>query len=217
MDPKKQKDLSNLCIKIGQIYTDIYILKTNIVLSMNIELPYIISLTEEQTNLFKEYCGDFKVLHIPDVRLFKKVLIQKEEEEGEIAPSSTYEILELPSKITKVVNMQSRYLEDIRKVEKWIPFHFYNDEKDNLHMMDELFIKNNSVNLLPEDHPDGPEIMLTKSLLPAITEKNYTDLSYATLKKMDNLYCIIFYIRLPLFSLCMIHHYIPFGGNDASV
>ena len=33
MDQKKQKDLSNLCIKIGQIYTDIYILNCNMDIS----------------------------------------------------------------------------------------------------------------------------------------------------------------------------------------
>lgn len=211
MDAKRQKQLEGLCIKLGQVYTDFYILKNGYIVSMDIELPYLIMLSEDQVNLFKECCGEFIVIHFFDIRKFKKSLIQKEGDKDFIDIKTTYEILDQKSKITKVVNMASRYTDDIKKIENWMSFRFSQDSITNDNIVNDLFVKNNSINFLPEDNKNGPEVMITKSLLPSITEKNYSEVCYGSIKKLEDLFCIILHIKLPLFHLYMIHHYIPFG------
>ena len=207
MDDKNLKALNTLCTKLAQVFNDFYIMKNGYILSNNLDSPYLIKIDDCYVDLFSKLIGDFDIVHILDMRAFKKILSVNEDLS---LTKSFYKIITLPSQKKEIVSILSKYTDDIKKIDTWLPFKLSDDKDDNEKLINDLFKKNILVNFLPKDNEKGPFIIFSKSLLPLITEKNYTDVEYASFKKMDSLYVIIFQVSLPLFHMYMIHHYIPF-------
>ena len=196
LDDKDIKKLEKLCIKISNVFTDFYILKNGYLVSLDVTKPFIIQIDEDYVHLFEELCGKFKILHLWDIKNFKKDMNNYISE----VTSNT--------EATKVVNLLSERIDIINKCDKWESFKLSDSDEDNEKLILSLFKKNDYINFKPIDNLDGPEIILTKSLLPLVSEKNYEDLYYASKKLDSDLYAIIFDFKFTMFKLYMVHHYI---------
>jgi hypothetical protein len=91
-------------------------------------------------------------------------------------------------------------LDCINKTETWKSFNFSENDITN------LFENNISMNLF-QDNKKIPEITISKSLFPLVTEKNVSDLYYniTTDKEYNEL---IVSLDFPLFQLYMVYKYI---------
>ena len=201
MDEKIKKKHDALCVKITQVFTDFYIFKNGYIVSKNIEKPFLIQIDEEQVKWFEELNGDFKILHISDIRKYKKT--------GEFV-----EKVESKSETAKIIQILNERLNSVNQCEKWEKFILSQNDEENEKLILSLFKNNNYIDFKPADTPDGPELILTKSLLPLVSEKNYTDLYYTSKCVGKDLYMIVFDLQFPLFRLYMIHHYIPINKED---
>lgn len=201
LEEKEQKKLVTLCTKISNVFNDFYVLSTGYCVSMDIEKPFVVQLDEEYIKLFKEAVGEFIVLHISNVKEFKKEL------------NDYYEIVTSKSDIKKLADILTERNTLINSCDEWEKFLLSDNEEENESLMLSLFKKNDYINFQP-NNSDGPEIILTKSLLPIVSEKNYTDLYYATKKIQSDLYLIVFDFQFSLFRLYMLHHYIPMKNKD---
>lgn len=199
LNEKDEKKLLNLCTKMSNVFNDIYILQQGYVLSLDVEKPFIIQLDKEYIDFFEELCGSFKILHLWDIKKFKK---EKDKD--------TYiKIVSSNSETQMVVNKLSEYIENINKCTSWENFTLSDDEDKNAQLLLSLFKNNDYINFKPNDIKESPDIILTKSLLPLVTNKNYTDLYYSTHKIDSDLFLIVFDFDFSLFKLYMCHYYIP--------
>ena len=217
IDIKEKKALHAICIKISNAYNDIYVFKSGHIVSADIEKPFMITLSDSQVKLFKNLVGEFKILHIFDLKEFKKSLkdsITNEKEDSEKNKKNslienTYTIELKSSENKKILDKLDEWVNNLNKVGSWEEFILSDNESDNAKLLISLFKDNNYVNFKPKDTDDSPEIILTKSLLPLVSEKNYTQLSYASIKLESNLFLIIFNFHFELFDLFMFHYYVP--------
>lgn len=214
MDEKNGKKLYNICTKLTTVYTSFYITKNGYILSTDKEKPFLIQLNDDTLSLFIEACGEFKLIHIKDVRIFKKGLpVKLKNEEDRIDIKTTFREVTSDNEKRNVLILLNERLEDINLCKKWEKFILSDDSENNEELILSLFKENNYINFTPKDNIDGPDIIMTKSLIPLVSEKNYTDLYYSSRKKGDNLYMIIFDFQFELFRLCMFHHYIPMDDD----
>lgn len=202
IDEKTKKKLLNLCTKLSNVFTDFYILKQGYIMSTDVEHPFVIQIDNESIQWFVELYGEFKILHIWDIRKFKK----EYSDEG----SLNY-IAAVTSKTeeSKILEVLTNRINEINLCSKWENFILSKNEDDNEKLLLKLFKMNNFINFKPQDIDDSPEIILTKSLLPLVSEKNYTDLYYSSRKVNSELYIIVFDFQFSLFRLYMLHNYIP--------
>lgn len=201
LDDKQKKKLITMCTKISNVFNDFYVLTTGYCISMDIEKPFIVQLDHEYIDLFKGAIGEFTVLHICNVKEFKKEL------------TDFYEVIISKTDIKKLANLLTERITLINTCDEWEKFLLSDNEEENEKLMLNLFKKNDYINFQP-NNSDGPEIILTKSLLPIVSEKNYTDLYYATKKIQSDLYLIVFDFQFSLFRLYMLHYYIPIKNKD---
>lgn len=201
LDDKQKKRLITMCTKISNVFNDFYVLTTGYCISMDIEKPFIVQLDHEYIDLFKGAIGEFTVLHICNVKEFKKEL------------TDFYEVITSKTDIKKLANLLTERITLINTCDEWEKFLLSDNEEENEKLMLNLFKKNDYINFQP-NNSDGPEIILTKSLLPIVSEKNYTDLYYATKKIQSDLYLIVFDFQFSLFRLYMLHYYIPIKNKD---
>lgn len=201
LDDKQKKKLITMCTKISNVFNDFYVLTTGYCISMDIEKPFIVQLNHEYIDLFKGAIGEFTVLHICNVKEFKKEL------------TDFYEVIISKTDIKKLANLLTERITLINTCDEWEKFLLSDNEEENEKLMLNLFKKNDYINFQP-NNSDGPEIILTKSLLPIVSEKNYTDLYYATKKIQSDLYLIVFDFQFSLFRLYMLHYYIPIKNKD---
>lgn len=201
LDDKQKKKLITMCTKISNVFNDFYVLTTGYCISMDIEKPFIVQLDHEYIDLFKGAIGEFTVLHICNVKEFKKEL------------TDFYEVITSKTDIKKLANLLTERITLINTCDEWEKFLLSDNEEENEKLMLNLFKKNDYINFQP-NNSDGPEIILTKSLLPIVSEKNYTDLYYATKKIQSDLYLIVFDFQFSLFRLYMLHYYIPIKNKD---
>lgn len=201
IDSKIEKKIYNLCTKIGYVFSEFYILKQGYILSQDIEKPFLIQLDEESVNWFSELVKDFKIIHITDVRNFKKDM--------------TTNIVNVTSKseISRVIKILETYKSFLNICEKWDKFLLSNNEEENEKLILSLFKNNNYIEFHPSNE-EHPNIILAKSLLPLVSEKNYTDLYYTTKEITKSLYLLIFDFQFDLFRLYMFHHYVPMDNID---
>ena len=222
IDIKGKKVLHTICIKISNAYNDIYVFKSGHIVSADIEKPFLITLSDSQIKLFKDLVGEFKILHIFDLKGFKKSLKDsisndKEKDDKEtsektdksILIENTYTVELTSSENKKILDKLEEWVNNLNKVGSWENFILSDNESDNMKLILSLFKDNNYINFKPKDTDDSPEIILTKSLLPLVSEKNYTQLSYSSIKLDSNLFLIIFNFHFELFDLFMFHYYIP--------
>jgi hypothetical protein len=201
LDEKQTKKLLNLCTKISNVFTDFYILKHGYIMSVEKDKPFIIQIDNECVELFAGVCGDFKISHIWNVREFKKDM------------ENYITIVSSASESTRVFNLLTERIKSINTCIDWENFTLSDNEEDNQKLLLSLFKNNDYINFKPKNI-DGPEIILTKSLLPIVSEKNYTNLYYSTKKINSNLFLIVFDFQFDLFRLYMLHYYIPIDEGD---
>lgn len=201
MDPKREKKLFNLCTKITNVYTDFYILKTGYILSLDKEKPFLIQLSDDYVSLFNELKEGFKILHITDVRAFKKDM------------TTCIEEVTIKPEINKITTFLEERLNLINSSSKWEDFKMSDSICDNEKIILSIFKNNDYIEFKPKTEKEIPNLILTKSLLPLVTEKNYTKLYYNTREINKDLYLIIFDFDYDLFRLFMFHYYIPYDKN----
>ena len=259
IDTKSLNKLYDLLVKVTNVFTDFYIVKQGYLVSLDIEKPYIIQLDQKDVKLFSDLCGEFFIIHVPDIKNFKKAIKQllslnkirvrpskeqqdqieeqlnevmasadtddktikevaddliqqviKESQDEALYVENYYTILDSSDiEYEKVVNLLKDRINEINSCVNWESFTLSNNITDNTKLVLSLFKDNNYINFQPKDNTENPEIILTKSILPLVTEKNYTDLYYTTKKKDSNLYLIVFDFQFSLFRLYMFHYYIP--------
>ena len=210
---KDKKIIYNLLVKVANIFNDFYIFKQGYFISSDIEKPFLIQIDSEYINLFSELCGDFKVLRLTDLKNFKKSLTEPKTEkdkakEWPITENYFYSVIS-NSELEKITSILKEKINEVNGCTKWERFELSEKEDENMKLLLSLFKENNYINFLPKDNIDGPDIILTKSLLPLVSEKNYTDLYYTSKKKNSNLFLIIFDFQFTMFRLFMFHYYIP--------
>lgn len=231
LDKKQQTSINTLLTKMTYVFTDFYIIATGYVLSMNKDKPFLIEINDDQVNLFKLLLGEFDILHILNSRDFKKAIVSyfelldnKSDYSSEdefisfcnICKSNIqlhYEIIESNLKKKEIINKLDEKLNILNSDIEWKSFRLSDDEETNSELMIDIFKNNNYNNFKPVDS-DGPDIILTKSLLPLVNEKNYTDVCYTSSKVDDDLYLIIFDLDFSLFRLYMFHYYIPIESDE---
>lgn len=196
-DEKEKKKFLDICTKITRVYNDFYLFKNGYAISADADKPFVIQLDEVQMKYFTDTFGDFKLLHISDIRKYKK------------EPDKYFYIVSSNTEYGRILSVLTKYLEIINQCDKWEKFILSPDSDENEKIIEDIFKNNNYTNFEPKSDFDGPEIILTKSLLPLVTPKNYTDLYYSTKKINDELYAIIFDFQFSLFRVYSVHHYIP--------
>lgn len=216
MDPKKVKKIYTLLSKITNIFTSFYVLKNGYILTKDIEKPFLVQIDSEYIELFEELFGKFNIVGVYDIKILKKVLNgPKEKDDPKTFPKleDQFYLLTLEREINEVKNLLTEMITNINQCETWESFLLSDDEEKNEVLIKSLFTDNNYINFKPKDTEDSPDIILTKSLIPLVTEKNYTSLYYASKKKGDNLYMIIFDLQFELFRLYMYHYYVPYSNE----
>ena len=256
LDKKDGKKLCQLCIKMTNVFNDIYISTNGYIISTDIEKPFLIQIDDTQIQLFKSLLEDFKFLRIWNLKEFKRYMEKyleivtaetddvrnnyiakiicenklncikdKFSQTEDITPEISNRITEIlhqemykythivTSKVEtkQLVDLLSKYINEINSISEWDNFLLSDNETENEELILSLFKKNDYINFLPK-HSDGPEIILTKSLLPLVSEKNYTSLYYATKKLRSDLFLIVFDFDFDMFRLYMLHHYIPINS-----
>ena len=184
LDEKEQKKLYQLCTKISYAYTECYITNQGYILSMDKTKPFVIHLEESQLELFKKLCGDFK----------------KDMNTGIEKVTSN-------AQTKRIIGLLDEYLNNINSCENWESFILSDDEEENQKLLTSVFKDNDFVNFKPKDI-DGPDIILTKSLLPNVSASNSSDLYYSTRQINDKLYLITFDFQFDVFRMYMLHFYI---------
>lgn len=195
LDEKEQKKLYQLCTKISYAYTECYITNQGYILSMDKTKPFVILLEESQLELFTKLCGDFKILHITGIKDFKKDM------------DTGIEKVTSNAQTKRIIGLLDEYLNNINSCENWESFILSDDEEENQKLLASVFKDNNFVNFKPKDI-DGPDIILTKSLLPNVSATNSSDLYYSTRQINDKLYLITFDFQFDVFRMYMLHFYI---------
>lgn len=201
MDEKTKKKHDALCTKITRVFTDLYILKQGYIISKSIDKPFVIQIDDDQVKLFEDMHGEFKILHISNIREYKK-------------SGTCMEKITSNSETKRLLNILNERLDCINMCDKWEKFILSQNDEENEKLITSLFKMNNYINFKPLGNPDSPELIFTKSLIPLISEKNYTDLYYASKSVGKNLYMIVFDFQFNMFRLYMIHHYIPIKKED---
>lgn len=209
-----EKKLYDLLIKLTNVFSDFYIFKTGYIITDDIEKPFLIQISDTQISLFEELCGKFKLLKITDIKNFKKSLkepSQKDLEKGTVWPKTEdyFYLVDSNFEISKMVNILKEKIEEVNSCQSWEKFILSDNVVTNTKMITSLFKNNDYINFIPKDTSDSPEIILTKSLLPLVSEKNYNDLFYSSKKINSNLFLIVFDFQFDLFRMYMLHHYIP--------
>ena len=231
------KKLYELCTKITYVFTDFYVLKQGYIISLKIDEPFVIELNDNTIKLFQHVHGDdFSILNIENVREYKKCLqyiwfpkkVDESKGDKPITPEelnyrqehynellSHYNVVTSKLVTNTVVGTLERRLRDIRSCDKWDAFILSNKEEENEKIIESIFKNNDYTKFQPIQTPNGPYIILTKSLLPLVSEKNYTDLYYTSKQLSENLFLIIFDFDFSLFRLFMLHHYIQMELEDS--
>lgn len=194
LDSKSEKQLHKLCVKMNYVFNDIYILKQGYVISLDKEKPFIIQLGDKDLMLFSDLVGEFKILHIPNLKDFKKDMENNIQE-----VTSTKEQKE-------IINLLNERIKALNDVKHWKEFILSNNEEENEKLIYSLFANNDYINFKSDE--DDSELILTKSLLPLVSEKNYDDLNYSSQKVDTDLYLMIFDFQFEMFRLYMFHYYI---------
>ena len=196
-DTKKMKKFLDVCTKVTNVYNDFYLFKNGYCVSTDIEKPFVVQLDDTQVEYFVEMVGDFKLLHMTDVRKFKKEM------------DKHFYIVESNTEYGRVLSVLTKHLEVINQCDKWEKFILSPDNDENERILESLFKKNDYFSFKPKSNFDGPDIILTKSLLPLVSPKNYTDLYYSAKKINSDLYVIVFDFQFSLFRVHSVHYYIP--------
>lgn len=216
MDPKHIKKLYTLLSKVTNVFTSFYVIKNGYLLTKDIEKPFLIQLDTEWIDLFEELFGKFTIVGVYDIKVLKKVLNgPKEKDDPKTFPKleDQFYHVSLQREIDEITKLLTDKITDINSCDKWESFVLSDDEEKNNVLLKALFTDNNYICFKPKDKEESPDIILTKSLIPLVTEKNYTDLYYASMKKYTNLFMIIFDFQFDLFRLYMFHYYVPFTSE----
>lgn len=216
MDQKRVKKLYTLLSKMTNVFTSFFVIRNGYILSKDVDKPYLIQIDNGWIELFEELFGKFTVVGVYDIKILKKVLMgPKEKDDPNTFPKleDQFYHVTLQRELDEIKTLLTTKINDINACQKWESFMLSNDPEKNRAMMVSLFKDNNYVNFTPKDNSDSPDLILTKSLIPLVSEKNYVDLYYSTMKKHTDLYMIVFDLQFELFRLYMFHYYVPFNNK----
>jgi hypothetical protein len=206
LDPQLKKRFYSLCSKLTYVFTDFYILTTGYILSIDKEKPFVVQVDDEKIKWFKEVCGDFKILHMEDIKEFKKGFKEDTIQNVSVVTS--------PSETKRITAYLTEKLKLANSCQKWETFILADKEKENEKLILSLFKNNNFIEFKPKSDGIVPEIILTKSLIPLVSEKNYTNLYYSVQEVSKDLYLIVFDFEFELFRLYMFHYYIDISKEE---
>lgn len=213
MEKSHVKKLYTLLSKMTNLFTSFYVMKPSYVITKNNEKPFLVELTEDYMELLKELFGDFEILFVHDIKVLKKVLNgPKEKDDLSKFPKleDQFYVVTNPRETFELRALLGDRLESIKNKDKWESFLLSDDETTHEELVKSIFIDNNYVNFKPKGEIDSPLLILTKALLPLVTEKNCSDLYYAVQEIIEGkLYQIVFDFQHDLFRLYMYHNYIP--------
>lgn len=210
LDVKKTRMIYGLMSKMTSVFPSFYIIKPNYILSINAEKPFLAEIEDCHVEILNEIFGDFDMVYIKDIKIFKKVIAgPKPKDDPDTWPKleDISHIVENKREATAAKEMLAARIDSIHLHENWNSFLLSEDPNKNEELLHSLLTDNNYVNFHPGD--SSPMLILTKSLIPLVTEKNYHDLYYSSRKIIDGLYQIIFDFKFNLFRLYMFHTYIP--------
>lgn len=196
-DTKDQKKFLDVCTKITNVYNNFYLFKNGYCVSTDIEKPFVIQLDEIQIKYFIDTFGEFKLLRITDVRKYKK------------EPDKYFYKVDSKTEYNRVLSTLTKYLDIINQCDKWEKFILSPDEEKNVEIIESIFKSNDYFKFNPIGDFKGPDVILTKSLFPLVTVKNWADLYYSAKKISDELYVIIFDFQFTMFRVYSVHYYVP--------
>lgn len=220
---KKMKNILNFFVKIANVFNNFYLFKHGYMISDDSSSSWMVRITDPECLEYIQLCfGDFKIIHIKDVKTLKKFMSEISYEQlttGYVWDSGNAEVdeafkaviekVETPSVIKKVEKILQNYVDRLNVVSEWNEFMkpYENDSKDAF--IKRFFTMNNSIEYQPLDLPKSPVIILAKVCFPLLTEKNCDDMYYSTVQINGDLFNIIFYLNYDLFDIYTMLFYIP--------
>lgn len=221
------KKLSTLLTKLSNVFNDFYVFKNGYVISTNLENSAFVAQInlENDVKLFQDLVGDFKLLHVWDCKKLKKALTEllelndnnstEESEDSNISISEYVTAVVSETDIKSVTSLLDEKLNKFNEIDKWENFQLSDNEEENEKLILSLFKQNNYVNFTPKGDEETPqEVILTKAILPLVSEKNYTQLYYQCKKLDNNLYNLIFDFDFDYFRLFMFHNFVKMNDID---
>ena len=210
LNARQFKRLYSVLSKLSNLYNDFYIFRHGRVLSLDIEKPYLVNLDSEYLTMLYDITGEFKIIHMTNLKDFKRCIKSLEEGKAPITPiDSCYYVVSKEEEEKQITSYLEMMVNTVASCETWSSFRLADDPDENAVLLESLFKSNNYHNFSPVDNPENPPIILTKSILPLVTEKNFGKLYYSTSKIQKGLFRIIFDFQYELFRLNSIHYYIP--------
>lgn len=221
MELKQRKKLYTLFSKMTTIFPSFYIIKPYYVVTKESGKPYMAELDEKWIPLLEEFFGEFTVLHVKDIKLVKKVIAgptRKDDPETFPKLEDQFYHVTNPRELFEVKELFTSRMKSVTDTPKWESFLLSEDPEENEKLLKSLFVDNSYVNFKPKGDEFVPMIILTTSLIPLVSEKNYNNLYYCCKKVIEGLYEIIFDFQFEMFRLYMYHTYIPIeitvGGDN---
>lgn len=181
----------DLLVKVSNVFsTDMYIVNNTYLIAgkksdENCMGYYLCRLSPDMTNLCNEKLNGEKIYFISNIKNAKDNL---SDFSTEINDDKT--ILEIRKKIDDLLNK-------INAKETWEKFKFSKTDIDN------LFVNNLSFDIF-KDNDKIPNITISKSVFPLLTEKNVSDLYYKVY--LNNEYTtFVVSLDFPMFQLYMVY------------
>lgn len=193
LDEKQLKKFTNLITKLSNVFSDCYFVKSGYVVTLDVEKPFIVQIDLSYIDMMIDVLGEFGIARIDNLKEFKKDM------------TTHFYVVKSEKEKNNVLSYIDSKMKQLSDMENWKSF--INSKEDDVEVIESLFKLNTYIEFKPAD-VDGPAIILTKSLIPMVTEKTCDALYYSAKKLADNLYIIIFDFQFELFRLIMFHNYI---------
>lgn len=199
--------------KLVKVMTDIYIMKTGDVVSLDINYPYMIKLDDETTKALFYLFDDFgSMIHIPNAREFKKYVCPSKADLEKNIDLEEYRKkavqVRLNSERSNVI-ARTQYYYDLNGI-----LHDWHKLNLTEAQINDIFVENNYFQFVPEDVDDVP-VILTKEAFPLVTEKNTDIVEYSARQYSNELNLISFRCDIGLFTSQSFNFYIPMVKKDS--
>jgi hypothetical protein len=193
IEAKLGKKIKDLYVKLNKFYKSCYITNTGYVCTTEKRRTSILKLTDEYISDVKELFGtSFKVVKIDNIAEAKENL---ENSFTEVIDENEIE------SINKLIDLTN----NIKMSAEWFPFRLSEDEVTNNDMINSLFLEGDSVEFVPRG-TGTHSIIIHKTFLPYVTEKNYNDLWYSTKQASDEIIIIFFRFDFTHFEVMLMYH-----------
>lgn len=183
----------DLLTKLSNLYSDMYLINNTYVLagnesSTNNRGEYFCILNPDMTKLCNDVFDKSKIYYISNI---KKAKVSLDEYSEEVKLNNTIDLL----KSTLKENQKS-----ILSISNWEKLSLSEEE------INKIFEERETIELF-KDNDSIPNITISKSIFPLITEKNISDVYYV-IKQNNEINELILSLDFPLFQLYMFYTYI---------